>query len=267
MGQGPSLPGPPGTKFRVIGAGMSRTGTKTLNEALTILLDGPVHDSGIQSLGGPVNQMKTWLDIMELAPHAKSFSEKKKLDWLFAEILDGYVGTMDCPAATLTPEILRVYPEAVVIATTRDQASWWRSMRYMNGLLATWYLPLVVLWLHKSQVYGLWQKRFRDVLRWRYAQDRIAEDTLRRHEAHLRAVVPAHQLFWYNVADGWEPLCRILDVPVPDCPFPHNNNKSDATKIFRDHIVAGLLSWVFVLSVSCMTVWYVRGWYHRRFVP
>ncbi|KAI1334584.1 hypothetical protein F5Y15DRAFT_285137 [Xylariaceae sp. FL0016] len=265
MGQGPSLPGPPGTKFRVIGAGMSRTGTKTLNEALTILLDGPVHDSGIQSLGGPVNQMNTWLQIMELAPRARSFSDQKKLDWLFAEILDGYVATMDCPAATLTPEIMRVYPDAVVIVTTRDQASWWRSMEYMNGLMTTWYLPIVVLWLHKTQVYGLWRERFSQVMLWRYDSDKIREDTLRKHEQHLREVVPPEKLFWYNVSEGWEPLCKILNVPVPDRPFPHNNNKNDAGKTFRDHIIAGLLSWIFVLSVFSLGIWYAKGWYRQRF--
>ncbi|KAJ8129280.1 hypothetical protein O1611_g4352 [Lasiodiplodia mahajangana] len=133
MGQQPSLPGPPGTKFRVIGAGMSRTGTKTLNEALTILLKGPVHDSGIQSLGGPVDQIGAWLQIMALAPKVQSFSDQKKLDWLLSSVLDGYVATMDCPAATLTPEIMRVYPDAIVIATTRDEISWWRSVRALDG--------------------------------------------------------------------------------------------------------------------------------------
>jgi len=37
-----------------------RTGTKTLNQALTILLDGPVHDSGIQSLGGSWQEVLRW---------------------------------------------------------------------------------------------------------------------------------------------------------------------------------------------------------------
>ncbi|KAI5923942.1 hypothetical protein F4810DRAFT_155287 [Camillea tinctor] len=265
MGQSPSLPGPPGTKFRVIGAGMSRTGTKTLNEALTILLKGPVHDSGIQSLGGPMDQIKTWLQIMELAPRAQSFSDRKKLDWMFSEILDGYVATMDCPAATLTPEILRVFPDAIVIATTREQEAWWKSMDYMNSMMSTWYLPLVVLWLHKSQVYGIWRERFRNIMLWRYDQEKIEHDTLRRHEEHLRQVVPPEKLFWYQVSEGWEPLCRILNVPVPDCPFPHNNNKTDATKIFWDHVVAGIISWIFILALSSMMIWYGKGWISQRF--
>ncbi|KAI1772104.1 hypothetical protein F4818DRAFT_427720 [Hypoxylon cercidicola] len=264
MGQGPSLPGPPGTRFRVIGAGMSRTGTKTLNEALTILLDGPVHDSGIQSLGGPMPQIKAWLEIMDLAPRAQTFSEQKKLDWLISEVLDGYVATMDCPAATLTPEIMRVYPDAIVIATTRDQASWWKSMNYLNSLMGTWYLPLVVLWLYKTQVYGMWRERFHQIMKWRYQQEKIEEDTLRKHEDHLREVVPPEKLFFYEVSQGWEPLCKILNVPIPDRPFPHNNNKTAAAQTFRDHIVAGMLSWLFMLTVFSMVTWLVRSWLVQR---
>ncbi|KAK8065505.1 hypothetical protein PG997_012252 [Apiospora hydei] len=243
MGQSPSQPGPAGTKFRVIGAGMSRTGTKTLNEALSILLDGPVHDSGIQSLGGPMHHQRTW----------------KKLDYLLSSVLEGYVATMDCPAATLTPELMRVYPDALVVCTTRSQESWWRSMQYLNAMMGTWYLPLVVLWLRKSQIYGLWRVRFQQVMIWRYGDDKIMEGTKQKHEDHLRQV-----LFWYNVSEGWEPLCKILGVPVPDQPFPHNNNKSDARKVYREHIVAGLLSWVFMLAVITMAIYYastlMRRW-------
>ncbi len=78
--------------------------------------------------GGPMDQISAWLQIMALAPKAQSFSDQKKLDWLLSSVLDGYVATMDCPAATLTPEIMRVYPDAIVIATTRDEKSWWNSM-------------------------------------------------------------------------------------------------------------------------------------------
>ncbi|KAI1259191.1 hypothetical protein F5Y18DRAFT_313268 [Xylariaceae sp. FL1019] len=265
MGQAPSLPGPPGTKFRVIGAGWSRTGTKTLNEALTILLDGPVHDSGIQSLGGPLNQITTWLQIMDLAPKVKSFSDQKKLDWLISSVIDGYVATMDCPAAALTPEIMRVYPDAIVIATTRDYESWWRSMQYLNSMMATWYLPIVVLCLYKSQMYGAWMAKFGAIMEWRYGQEKIEQDTLQKHEQHLRDVVPPERLVWYNVCEGWEPLCRILNVPIPDVPFPHNNNKVDAAKTFREHIVAGVLSWIFVLSSFSITIWFLRDWYLHYF--
>jgi hypothetical protein len=41
--------------------------------------------------------------------------------------------------------------------------------------------------------------------------------------------VPAERLLVYEVAEGWEPLCDFLGVPVPDAPMPHLND----TKSFR----------------------------------
>jgi hypothetical protein len=31
-------------------------------------------------------------------------------------------------------------------------------------------------------------------------------------------------------ADGWEPLCAALGVPVPDEPFPHTNMRAEWTR-------------------------------------
>lgn len=45
----------------------------------------------------------------------------------------------------------------------------------------------------------------------------------RAKNARLREVIPADRLLVFNVADGWEPLCRFLDVPVPDTSFPRTH--------------------------------------------
>jgi hypothetical protein len=39
----------------------------------------------------------------------------------------------------------------------------------------------------------------------------------------VRRTVPADRLLDYRVQEGWEPLCRFLDVKVPDEPFPRVN--------------------------------------------
>ena len=31
----------------------------------------------------------------------------------------------------------------------------------------------------------------------------------------------------FNVKQGWEPLCRFLNKPIPNEPFPNTNKKSD----------------------------------------
>ncbi|KAL1846322.1 hypothetical protein VTK73DRAFT_312 [Phialemonium thermophilum] len=238
---------------------LCRTGTKTLNEALTILLNGPVHDAGVQSLGGSAHQVNRWLEIMKLAPQAKTLGQKKYLEYLLADILDGYVATVDCPAITLTPELMALFPDAVVIATTRDEESWWKSMSYVNDMMANWYIPLIVMWVPKVGVYGRWRTLFGYLAHWRYGTHTLTRETLKMHEDHLRAVVPPEKLFWYNVADGWEPLCKILDVPVPDRPFPHNNSKASAAKVYRDLVFVGLFCWAVVLSCTGLLVWALWG--------
>ena len=32
------------------------------------------------------------------------------------------------------------------------------------------------------------------------------------------------RLLVWSAAEGWEPLCEFLEVPVPDTPFPHVND-------------------------------------------
>jgi hypothetical protein len=49
------------------------------------------------------------------------------------------------------------------------------------------------------------------------------------YETHVETVVdlvPEENLLRYWIAEGWEPLCRFLDVEVPSQPFPHHNKRS-----------------------------------------
>lgn len=194
---------------------------------------------------------------MEHAPKQKTPEDEKKMDEMIRSIFDGYVATMDCPAAALVPEIMRAYPDALVVATTRDQKSWWRSMEHMNGLMSNWYMPLVVMWLNKTQGYGEWGAKFQQLSKWRYGAEGIREPTKTIHEDILKEVVPAEKILWYHVKEGWEPLCKFLNLPIPNQPFPHNNSKSDAEKSWYRHMICGGSSWIFALGVAFWALYYV----------
>ncbi len=45
--------------------------------------------------------------------------------------------------------------------------------------------------------------------------------------AQVREAIPPERLLVFDVAEGWEPLCSFLGVPVPAGPFPHRNAKSE----------------------------------------
>ena len=47
------------------------------------------------------------------------------------------------------------------------------------------------------------------------------------------AAIPAGRLLVYNIGDGWEPLCRLLDCPVPGAPYPRTNSTADFQELLR----------------------------------
>merc|ERR1711879_612845 len=81
-----------------------------------------------------------------------------------------------------------------------------------------------------------------------------------KHVALIRERVPPAQLLDYRVEQGWEPLCKFLEVPVPDVPFPRSWS-SDDVKAFVDRIwwsvyisravIAILLAAVMALLMWC----------------
>mmetsp|Transcript_24517 Transcript_24517/g.52046 ORF Transcript_24517/g.52046 Transcript_24517/m.52046 type:complete len:175 (+) Transcript_24517:121-645(+) len=40
------------------------------------------------------------------------------------------------------------------------------------------------------------------------------------HNANVMRMIPPEKLLVFNLTDGWEPLCKFLDVPIPSEPFP-----------------------------------------------
>jgi hypothetical protein len=55
----------------------------------------------------------------------------------------------------------------------------------------------------------------------------------RRRTEEVCAAIPVGRLLVFNVAEGWAPLCRFLDVPVPDAPFPRMNSTEQFWKMVR----------------------------------
>ena len=43
---------------------------------------------------------------------------------------------------------------------------------------------------------------------------------------HVKQTVPEDSLLVFEVKQGWEPLCKFLNLPIPDESFPHVNDTS-----------------------------------------
>jgi hypothetical protein len=61
--------------------------------------------------------------------------------------------------------------------------------------------------------------------------------------------VPADQLVFLDVKDGWVPLCEALDLPVPkDVPFPRINDSEAIEELSKKCLCRGLVRWATILG-------------------
>ena len=187
---------------------------------------------------------------MSLAPEAKTRAENQRVDELLAKLMEGYCASVDVPANLLTPELLRVFPDAIVIATTRDASGWFSSTRRMEDMVQPWPYHLAVYWIPLVGNFRTYIVKLRRMFVWRFGHWKLQITDLAHHEDFLRQVVPQDRLFWVDCREGWAPLCRILDVPVPDRPFPHNNRPEEGVKTFRSLMIMGLSLWAVVLGIT-----------------
>jgi Sulfotransferase domain len=77
----------------------------------------------------------------------------------------------------------------------------------------------------------IWQGTFGG----RFEDKQHALAVFERHNQDVIRRVPADRLLVYEVKEGWEPLCRFLDVPVPaGKPFPRLNDTAEFQRRRQD---------------------------------
>lgn len=79
------------------------------------------------------------------------------------------------------------------------------------------------------------------------------------HNKKIKRVVPKDQLLVMRIEDGWEPLCKFLGKPVPNEPFPRENDSAAADKVAAGVIGKLLLMWAGLFAVTGGTAY--AGWH------
>ncbi|KAF1924912.1 uncharacterized protein M421DRAFT_269037 [Didymella exigua CBS 183.55] len=69
-----------------------------------------------------------------------------------------------------------------------------------------------------------------------------------RHMEYLKCVVPDDRLIFYDVKEGWEPLCRVLEKAVPDMEFPRIDDERAIEELARRFLIKGFVRWGVVTS-------------------
>jgi hypothetical protein len=239
--------------IEVIGAGLGRTGTLSLRDALEEL--GYEKTYHFIDFG----HAKHWADV------AKG---KASIDSVIDSMIkDGYNATMDNPSADIYLNLFQRFPEAKVILTLRDSpqqfASSWKELYRSIEVTERSFSPKFPSFFQWLPVF-LRLKEMRcfmgtthlglppcELLKnWRMHPNGWLEEQYERHNQHVIENIPRDQLLVFNVKDGWEPLCRFLDKPIPKVPFPHPKvNSSESLKKLRKIFVMIVYAWIPVMVV------------------
>lgn len=198
--------------MKIIGAGFGRTGTLSLKLAL-------------EQLG--FDKCYHMMEVREHPEHTDVWRRAHRgeaVDW--EALYTGYQATVDWPSCNLWQELAEHYPDAKVLLTQRDSAKWYASV--MNTI-------------YKFSTAGLdsddpaaragseWAKEiiWDRVFDGRMDDEAYVRGVFERHNKAVQEAVPAERLLVYQPGDGWEPLCRFLDVPVPARDYPHVNSTQE----------------------------------------
>ncbi len=226
----------PSSPLKVIGAGLPRTATTTTMFALEKLGFAPCY-----------HMRDLLMDLEEGLPLWEAAVEGNP-DWktIFGEARS----TCDWPSAYFYRELMDAYPQAKVLLSVRSGEGWARSME--QTIWGMWHgdTPLHHLTKARMAVDPLWNRymNLMGVLNFNEgtgvfhgatdARGLIA--AMERWNEEVKDYVPAERLLVWNPAEGFEPLCEFLDVPLPAEQMPNLND----TKAFREGIIGGSLDMV-----------------------
>jgi Sulfotransferase domain len=197
--------------LQVVGAGLGRTGTHSLKAALEQLLGGPCYH--MMEVFGRPDDIPVW--------HAAVNGDMP--DW--NAFLSEYRSSVDWPASAFWRELADANPDAIVLLSSRDTDSWWKSASNTIFQISTREIPdgEDAARAQMAMAMDMFKNRFTPD----YLDETKAKRAYEKHNAEVRASVPADRLIDYRTGDGWEPLCEKLGLPVPSEPYPHLNTTEE----------------------------------------
>jgi hypothetical protein len=199
--------------LQIIGSGFGRTGTMSTKMALEQLGFGPCHHM-IEVIEKP-NQPQYW----------KAIGAGAKVP--LADVFEGYNSQVDWPGAAIWRETSVAFPNAKVLHTERPEDEWWNSFNVTIGKFFSRSPEEMSLPPHIADIFQTMSGWFMKNTFADHTDRTCAISAYRRNNEEVRDTIPADRLLVFNVAEGWDPLCRFLEKPAPATPFPRSNPRDE----------------------------------------
>ncbi|XP_039255803.2 uncharacterized protein LOC120332591 [Styela clava] len=212
--------------MKVLMAGLFKTGTKSMDEAMRILGYRPA-EHGVY--------------FGELYEDWNKFYSGKGTSDDIRRMFKNYDTASDFMAALHWKEFLKGFPDIKIILMQRDIESWLVSYKaqvkkFNESALSfplSVFSPTARRWFDFTGKFmrRLWNEKENTAFYFRKTLPLLDDDRARKlykdHTADVIKEAPPGQLLVYNVNEGWGPICKFLGREVPDIPFPHLNKKGE----------------------------------------
>src|SRR5919112_1393841 len=210
--------------IKIIGAGFPRTGTNTLRESLTML--GYVKTYHMKELLVQPDNLHFWTMLKETGTTS------------WDELYNGYQATVDFPCYPWYKEHMKRYPDAKVILTIRPFEKWydsfystiWQAQNPTEEQKAEMGKKVQsdprlqsVMKVMQFAKHAITEEHFQG----KFLDKEFTKKIFDKHHEEVKAYVPSDKLLVFDVAEGWEPLCKFLGKRKPVDPLPHTNKKED----------------------------------------
>ncbi|KAK6432552.1 hypothetical protein LTR95_011273 [Oleoguttula sp. CCFEE 5521] len=227
--------------IEVLSLGFARTGTASMQMALTMLGYPTYHTSRIVTNPPDAD---LWLEAIE----AKfTRHDTSSLDRGFWDALLGHVSAIsDVPAASFHEELRATYPDVKCILVEREVEAWYKSwydvqikafgnvMFKVVGAINPGFVGRQYRLLDAGVVRGITGANTKAELEAKSRGVYLA------HNERVKATIPSDRILLYTLGSGWEPLCAFLGKPIPDEPFPNINETAMINEYVQAFITIGL---------------------------
>ncbi|KAH8831706.1 hypothetical protein DL96DRAFT_1588732, partial [Flagelloscypha sp. PMI_526] len=202
-----------GSQVRVVNLGLGRTGTISFQDAMNTLGFGPCHHMTTILFQKP-ESIPIWTKVHGGEDPVRNLRKA----------MEEYQSGTDYPIA-LYPELcLEAFPNAKFVLTVRSSSSWkasvtdtiyrvqritWFPSWFNPKGWRFWVFSQEVIWGPNGQFEGNFESN--------------GEQKFIEHNERVKRVIPSDKLLVMEVGEGWERLCKFLDVPVPEVPYPRTN--------------------------------------------
>jgi hypothetical protein len=232
--------------IKVIGAGWGRTGTHSFKKAIEILYGRTSY-----------HMIEIWMfrAPWSSSTHCKFWSrlaDGEEPNPNFDEIFDGYAASCDFPSCVFWREQLKAYPNAKVVLTMRDPESWYKSV--MSTIFhiqpdGPYCKRVSNLGIRVALAFGFPNRGFSEMVRKVISRDMFGgdyskENVIKCYNEYIESVkrdCPKDKLLVFRATDGWEPLCKFLELPVPEGEYPNTNSSAEFEHAKRALNTAGWL--------------------------